>query len=218
MPEDTMTDRLNVVIYVKNLVVGRGLESVLHAVSRIGSVCHCATRQSVEALGAVSAVDVLVVTTAESEDAARLSAALPETKVLLLLDAAQASAPAFAEAGFADGFLYQQELTGPDLHEALDRMMLGEMPMPARVGRELLARAGSPVPTGAVRSAILTARENETLVLLAEGLSNKQIARRLSISDHGAKRLVTSVMLKLGAPNRTAAVVIAIKQGMIPAA
>ena len=138
--------------------------------------------------------------------------------MLLLLDELEAASGAsFGGAAIADGFLIQQDLTAPALGEALDRMMLGEMPMPARVGRELLARAGSPVPAGSVRPAVLTPRETETLILLAEGMSNKQIARRLSISDHGAKRLVTSVMLKLGAPNRTAAVVIAIKQGMVSA-
>jgi two-component system, NarL family, nitrate/nitrite response regulator NarL len=218
MPEDTMIDRLNVAIYVKNVVVARGLEAVLDLLPRVGAVRHCATRRSVETTIAGGQIDVLVVTSAESAAATEIVAGTPRTKVLLLLDEFEASGSSFGGAASADGFLIQQDLTAPDLGEALDRMMLGEMPMPARVGRELLARAGSPVPSGAVRSAVLTPRENETLALLAEGLSNKQIARRLSISDHGAKRLVTSVMLKLGAPNRTAAVVIAIKQGMISAA
>lgn len=75
--------------------------------------------------------------------------------------------------------------------------------------------AGSSAQAETPRPLKLTAREQETLALLAEGLSNKQIARRLAISDHGAKRLVTSVLLKLGAPNRTTAVVTAIKAGMI---
>ncbi|QXJ22372.1 response regulator transcription factor [Actinomadura graeca] len=218
MPENTITDHLNVVIYVKNVVVGRGLEAVLHLLPRIRSVSHCTTRPSAETAVAGGDVDVLVVTSVEGGVAAELAAACPRTKVLLLLDELEAASGAsFGGAAVADGFLIQQDLTAPALGEALDRMMLGEMPMPARIGRELLARAGSPVPAGSVRPAVLTPRETETLMLLAEGMSNKQIARRLSISDHGAKRLVTSVMLKLGAPNRTAAVVIAIKQGMVSA-
>ncbi|MEV0662823.1 response regulator transcription factor [Actinomadura luteofluorescens] len=218
MSENIATDCLNVVIYVDNVVVGRGLEAVLDLLPSVGSVRHCTNRRSVEAAVAGGGVDVLVVTSAEGAAASELTAALPRTKVLMLLDELEASGSSFGGAAAADGFLIQQDLTAPDLGEALSRMMLGEMPMPARVGRELLARAGSPVPSGSVRPAVLTPRENETLALLAEGLSNKQIARRLSISDHGAKRLVTSVMLKLGAPNRTAAVVIAIRQGMISAA
>jgi DNA-binding CsgD family transcriptional regulator len=61
----------------------------------------------------------------------------------------------------------------------------------------------------------LTDREKETLGLLVEGLSNKQIARRLRISSHGAKRLVASLMAKLDAPNRTTAVVKSIRMGLI---
>lgn len=64
--------------------------------------------------------------------------------------------------------------------------------------------------------AALTPRENETLSLLTDGLSNKQIARALGISPHGAKRLVGTIMTKLGAPNRTAAAVIALNFGLVP--
>jgi two-component system nitrate/nitrite response regulator NarL len=77
----------------------------------------------------------------------------------------------------------------------------------------LLGRVGA--QSGNLRPVSLTARENETLALLAEGLSNKQIARRLRISEHGVKRLVGSLLLKLGSPNRTTAVVTAMKFGII---
>lgn len=217
MVENAMTERLNVVIYVRNVVVGRGLEAVLRMLPQVGSIRHCASRRETERAVTAGDVDVLVVTSAENEAVADLPVPLP--RVLLLLEEFEMTGAGFTGAMTADGFLIQQDLTVTDLGEALDRLMAGEMPMPARVGRELLARAGSPVPsTTTARSAMLTPREHETLVLLADGFSNKQIARRLSISDHGAKRLVTSVMLKLGAPNRTAAVVIAIRQGMIHAA
>ncbi|MFI0367316.1 response regulator transcription factor [Actinomadura sp. 1N219] len=218
MNDATKIDCLNVVVYVKNVVLGRGLEAVLRILPRVGQVHHCTTRPAVDQAVAEGEVDVLIVTSAESAIAAELAIARHRAKVLMLLDEQEASGSSLVSAAGADGFLIQQDLTAPDLAEVLDRMMLGEMPMPVRMGRELLARAGAPTPAGPTRGAVLTPRENETLVLLAEGLSNKQIARRLSISDHGAKRLVTSVMLKLGAPNRTAAVVIAIKQGIITAA
>ena len=61
----------------------------------------------------------------------------------------------------------------------------------------------------------LTSREMETLILLAEGLGNKQVARRLGISEHGSKRLVMSIMTKLDTRNRTGAVVKAIRLGLI---
>ncbi|MBI3185616.1 MAG: response regulator transcription factor [Myxococcales bacterium] len=61
----------------------------------------------------------------------------------------------------------------------------------------------------------LTAREREVLLLLAEGLSNKEIAARLSISEHTAKFHVNSVLGKLGAQKRLEAVVRAARMGII---
>ncbi len=61
----------------------------------------------------------------------------------------------------------------------------------------------------------LTSRENEVLVLLAEGLPNKIIAERLGISDHTVKFHVASILGKLGAASRTEAVTTAIRQGLI---
>ena len=63
--------------------------------------------------------------------------------------------------------------------------------------------------------AILTARELEVLALLAEGASNKVIARRLGISVHTAKFHVASLCGKLGASSRTEAVTLAARRGLI---
>jgi NarL family two-component system response regulator YdfI len=61
----------------------------------------------------------------------------------------------------------------------------------------------------------LSARELEVLDLLAEGLSNKLIAHRLSISEHTVKTHVASIFAKLGASSRTEAVSQAIRRGLI---
>jgi DNA-binding CsgD family transcriptional regulator len=61
----------------------------------------------------------------------------------------------------------------------------------------------------------LTSREIEVLHLLAEGLSNKAIAGRLGISDQTVKFHVASVYGKLGAVNRTDAVRLAVRRGLI---
>jgi two-component system nitrate/nitrite response regulator NarL len=61
----------------------------------------------------------------------------------------------------------------------------------------------------------LTPRELEVLELLAEGLPNKVIARRLGISDHTVKFHVNAVLGKLGAQSRTEAVVRATRLGLI---
>jgi len=61
----------------------------------------------------------------------------------------------------------------------------------------------------------LTPRELEVLQLLAEGLPNKAIARRLDISEHTVKFHVNAILGKLGAQSRTEAVVRATRMGLI---
>jgi DNA-binding NarL/FixJ family response regulator len=61
----------------------------------------------------------------------------------------------------------------------------------------------------------LTPRELEVLRLLAEGLSNKAIARRLGISEHTVKFHANAILGKLGAQSRTEAVVRATRLGLI---
>jgi len=61
----------------------------------------------------------------------------------------------------------------------------------------------------------LTDRELRVLNLLADGLSNPQIARLLSISRNTVKYHVSSIISKLGATSRTEAVTIAVKRGLI---
>lgn len=62
---------------------------------------------------------------------------------------------------------------------------------------------------------VLTPREAEVLALMAEGLSNKEIAAKLEISEHTAKFHVNSILQKMGAQKRVEAVVRAAKMGII---
>ncbi len=61
----------------------------------------------------------------------------------------------------------------------------------------------------------LTPREIEVLTMLAEGLGNKNIARRLGISEHTVKFHVGSILTKLDAASRTEAVTLGARQGLI---
>ena len=61
----------------------------------------------------------------------------------------------------------------------------------------------------------LTEREMEVLRLIAAGNANKEIAAQLSIAEETVKSHVTSILSKLGANDRTHAVTIALKRGII---
>ncbi len=61
----------------------------------------------------------------------------------------------------------------------------------------------------------LTAREREVLALVAAGLSNNEIAQRLVLSVGTVRLHVSNILAKLGAPNRTAAALIAVRHGLV---
>ncbi|UCI28478.1 helix-turn-helix transcriptional regulator [Mesorhizobium sp. B2-8-5] len=75
--------------------------------------------------------------------------------------------------------------------------------------------AGEETPDDNQPRPALSPREAEVLALLAEGAPNKIIARRLNISVHTAKFHVAAILIKLGAANRTDAIAIAMRQGLV---
>jgi DNA-binding NarL/FixJ family response regulator len=68
-------------------------------------------------------------------------------------------------------------------------------------------------PSGRQRK--LTGRQIEILRLVAQGMSNPEIAARLRLSDHTVKRHVANLLTRLGLPSRAAAVAYAAKQGLL---
>ena len=64
-------------------------------------------------------------------------------------------------------------------------------------------------------AADLTPREQEVWQLVAQGLSNADIADRLVLSEHTVKTHVASLLQKLGVPGRVQAVVLAYETGMV---
>lgn len=74
-----------------------------------------------------------------------------------------------------------------------------------------MERVRRPVDTGAR----LTAREREVLVLVAEGLRNRDVAERLGISVNTVHRHVQSVLVKLHAHSKLQAVIVAARAGLL---
>ncbi|MER5930848.1 response regulator transcription factor [Streptomyces sp. NPDC002054] len=209
--------QLVVATLVRDGMLRLGLRAILSTMHIAGEVLHCESWYGVDETLRTSDVDVLFVHESDfildCEVPADVGGRRP--RILLLLSGPDVDEKILSGRCAPDGFLVQGELTADVVEDALQRMDRGEVPMPASLARLLLERAGGAGQLRHRRDIALTARENEVLLLLAEGLSNKQIARRLQISSHGAKRLVASLLLKLGAPNRTSAVVTAIQAGLL---
>lgn len=134
----------------------------------------------------------------------------PSLRLLLVVERQEADGIARLS---ADGYLVREDLTADGLGRALHQLAADQLAIPRELGRTLIRQAA--VSVAPKRRVTLTVRENEALLLLVSGLSNKQIGRRMRISEHGAKRLVSSILQKLDATNRTSAVVTAIKTGLV---
>ena len=90
--------------------------------------------------------------------------------------------------------------------------LLGAARDAARATALLTHLAESPRAAG---KAELTARQIEILRLVAQGLSNPEIAVRLRLSDHTVKRHVANLLTRLGLPSRAAAVAYAAQHGLL---
>lgn len=107
-------------------------------------------------------------------------------------------------------------LVSPDVgaHElaaAVSAAANGMVVLPRELAGRLLGRT---IAVGETNEA-LTAREQEILQLIGQGLPNKQIAGRLQISEHTVKFHVSSIFAKLGVASRTEAVSLGARQGLI---
>ena len=135
------------------------------------------------------------------------------TRVVLLAaqpDQVQVSR-AFREGSLA---VLSRDLSGHQLRTALQAVAAGLVVIhPSILGSLLpsLQLVSAPPPLAEP----LTKREREVLQMLAAGFGNKEVAARLSISEHTAKFHVASILGKLGAATRTEAVTIAMRHGLI---
>ncbi len=99
-----------------------------------------------------------------------------------------------------------------EILEGIRAVSRGESPLHPRAARELLASRRSTL--GGERPPQLTGRELEVLRLVRQGLANKQIARRLGISERTVKAHLTSVFQRLDVADRTQAALWAERNGI----
>jgi DNA-binding NarL/FixJ family response regulator len=136
--------------------------------------------------------------------------ALPDPPNVLVLTTYSTEADILAalDAGAA-GYLLK-DAPPEELFRAVRAVSRGEMVLASEVAALLVRRASSPEPA-------LTEREVQILGLLADGLANKEMARRLLVSEATVKSHLSHIYGKLGVDSRAGAVARAIEQRIIRA-
>jgi DNA-binding NarL/FixJ family response regulator len=122
----------------------------------------------------------------------------------------------------ASGFLLK-DVRRDDLVHAVRVVAAGDSLLAPSVTRRLIAdvtsrrpaRAGGPAAAPSARLDALTPRERETLLLIARGASNAEIAARLYVTEHTVKTHVSNILMKLGLRDRVHAVIFAYDSGLV---
>ncbi len=145
----------------------------------------------------------------------RIRAALPQVRVVILTAHAQPDLLFAAMQVGAAGYLLKHT-PAADLVATLRRIASGEHVLNPEVASRMLREFRTRQTAGPAHLLPpLSAREEEVLKLLATGETNRQIARRLFVSEETVKSHVASILRKLEVSDRTSAAVLAVRAGLV---
>lgn len=139
----------------------------------------------------------------------RLSEVLPSARVIVLSSFGDDANVAAAMRAGAAGYLLK-DVDPQALATSIRDVHAGRAALHPDVLTRLLRQREAPPASQ------LTARELDVLVSITEGLANKQIGRRLGITEKTVKTHVSSILGKLGVQDRTEAAVVAIRDRLVP--
>jgi DNA-binding NarL/FixJ family response regulator len=208
-----VTDRIKLLIADDHPVVRAGLRAVLAGEPDFEIVGEAATAEQAVAFTAGHEVDVVLMdlqfgagmSGAEATAALTAMPGAPRVVVVTTYGTDADTLPAI-EAG-ATGYLLK-DAPPEELAAAVRAAAAGRSTLAATVADRLMQRMRTPQEA-------LSAREIEVLTLVADGLTNQQISKRLHLSQATVKSHLVHVYTKLGVDSRTAAVRAAVDRGLI---
>ncbi len=130
-----------------------------------------------------------------------IRSAHPETHVLMLTSFAEDEALFTSIMAGASGYVLKQ-IHGGDLVGAIREVAAGHSLLDPQVTERVLARLRGEVVTPGDIINDLTPQERKILALVAEGLTNRQIAERVHLADKTVKNYVSNILMKLGLERR----------------
>jgi two-component system response regulator DevR len=206
---------IRVMILDDHEVVRRGLRELLEIESDIRVVSEATN--AAEAVARVAAtqpdvavLDVLLPDGDGVEVCREIRSRSPSTRCLMLTSHADDEALLAAIVAGASGYLLKN-VKGMDLVEAVRKVARGESLLDPSLTGALMEklRKESPSDQEDERLAQLSPQEKKLLELLAEGLTNRQIADRMFLAEKTVKNYVSNLLAKLGMSRRTQAAVYA---------
>jgi DNA-binding NarL/FixJ family response regulator len=201
---------IRVLIVDDHPVVRLGMRTMLESEEDISVVAMAATgREAIRDARSlhpdVVLIDLRMPEVSGVEAIAQLHREQPDIRILVLTNYQEDEYIRQAFQAGAMGYLLKNT-PQEEIVEAIRTVYQHKRHIPPAIAERLLGTLGREE---------LSERELEVLVLVAKGLSNKEIAQRLSISDKTARNHVTRCLAKLGADDRTEATMTAVIRGLI---
>jgi DNA-binding NarL/FixJ family response regulator len=143
-----------------------------------------------------------------------IRARAPDTRVVVLTSFASDDQVIPAVQAGAAGYLLK-DVEPAGLEAAIRLVHEGEALLDPQIAGRVMEEVARPSPVSNLSS--LTPREREVLGLLARGLSNRQLADALVVSEKTVKTHVSNILMKLGVHDRTQAALLAVREGLVDA-
>jgi len=204
-----MTDPIRVLIVDDHEVVREGLRALLRRRSNLAVVGEAdsvasAIEEANRTEPDVVIMDVRLPDGSGVEACREIRAQRPETKVIMLTSYADEEAVFASIMAGATGYLLKQTRTRA-LTEAIERAMRGESLLDPAVTKRVLERVRNIGSAKDDELSLLSEQERKILDLIAEGKTNKEIAKEVYLSDKTVKNYVSSILSKLNVRRRSEA-------------
>jgi NarL family two-component system response regulator LiaR len=213
-----MSQAIRVLIVDDHTIVRKGIRALLAEIAGIEVVGEADNGQEAVALAETLRPDVILMDLAMPkmdgiEATRQIKASQPESRILVMTSfAADDKVFPAIKAGALSYLL--KESTPEDLVQAIHQIYRGESSLHPTIARKVLQEITHP-PDRPPTPNPLTEREAEVLRLVAQGLSNQDIARRLNISDPTVRTHVSNIMSKLHLATRIQAALYALREGLV---